>query len=191
MSFWHHGRMVFWSGVGVMAPCCSTFSPPQDLFEALLEFSVIFAESRDLPPPRRHNHRIRLLPGTASVVVRSYRYLSCRRTIKRQCDEMVQLGIIREFTSASSLPVLLFKKQDNTWRFCIDYHKLDQQTVKDKFPIMVVDELRGARFFTKLDLRRDYHQVRMHSDDIPHSSRVFGDALQSDQRTVNFPVPHL
>jgi hypothetical protein len=79
---------------------------------------------------------------------------------------MLHQGIIWECTLAFSSLVPLVKKHDDTWHFCIDYSELNQHTLQDKFPILVVDELRDVRFFTKLDLCNGYLQVRMHLDDI-------------------------
>jgi hypothetical protein len=83
---------------------------------------------------------------------------------------MLEQGIIWPSMLAFSTPVLLVKKHDVSWHFCMDYHALNQQIVKDKFPIPVVEELldklQGAHFFTKLDLRPGYHHVRVHAKDM-------------------------
>jgi hypothetical protein len=140
--------------------------------EVLIEFSPLFQEPAGLPPPRSRCHRTQLLPGTAPVAMRPYHYVHAQKTeLEQQCANMLRQGVIRHNSSLFSAPVLLVRKSDDSWRFCVDYHALNAKTMKDKFPIPVVeelfDELRHPKFFTKLNLRSGYHQVRLrHPDDM-------------------------
>jgi hypothetical protein len=79
---------------------------------------------------------------------------------------MTAQGIVCRSDSVFSSLIILVKKPDGSWCFCVDYHVLNTLTVKGAFPILVVDELHGARLFTKLDLRSGYHQVWMLPEDI-------------------------
>jgi hypothetical protein len=173
MTFHLHGRPTCWTGVSASGP--TTISAPmasEPLLDALLDsFSTIFVEPIGLPPQRAHDHRITLKAGAQQVAIRPYRYPAAHKDeMERQCAAMIEHGIVRCSDSPFSSPVLLVKKADGSWRFCVYYRALNALTVKDAFPIPVVDELldelHGARYFSKLDLRSGYHQVLMRPEDV-------------------------
>ncbi|XP_038989888.1 uncharacterized protein LOC120113137 [Phoenix dactylifera] len=144
--------------------------PPQ-VQELLAAHQGVLAMPTALPPKRAFDHSIRLKEEGKPINVPPYRYAHFQKgEIERQVEEMLKQGIIQPSTSPFSSPVLLVKKKDGSWRFCTDYRALNEATIKDRFPIPTVDEmldeLHGAKYFTKLDLRSGYHQIRMRDEDV-------------------------
>src|SRR6185295_10640362 len=90
--------------------------------------------------------------------------------LKKQIEEALANGQIRPSKSPFGAPVLFVKKKDGSMRMCIDYRGLNRITIKNKYPLPRVDELfdrlLGAKYFSKIDLRSGYHQLRIYPDDI-------------------------
>lgn len=139
--------------------------------DLLKEYKDVFKEPTGLPPHRNQDHKIPLIEGSLPVNQRNYRVPYIQKAeIEKQIGEMLTSGVIQASTSPFASPVILVKKKDGSWRMCIDYRRLNDITVKNKYPIPVIDELldelKEARWFTKLDLRSGYHQIRVAQEDI-------------------------
>ncbi|XP_047314445.1 uncharacterized protein LOC124918294 [Impatiens glandulifera] len=114
----------------------------EDLQGLLDDFSTLFQQPDGLPPTREHDHRIPLKEGTEAVCLHPYRYPALQKSeIENLINDMLERGIIRKSHSSFAAPVVLIRKKDLSWRMCIDYRRLNSATIKDKFPILVIEEL--------------------------------------------------
>ncbi|XP_026452487.1 uncharacterized protein LOC113352960 [Papaver somniferum] len=148
---------------------------PPEIQQLLHEFYDIFETPTSLPPERIHDHRIPLVSGSTPVNVKPYRYPYFQKSeIEKIVVELQLAGFICLSSSSYSSTVLMVRKKDGSWRMCVDYRALNKLTIKDRFPIPVVDELldelHDATVFSKLGLRSGYHQIRLHKSDIPKTA---------------------
>nr|ABA94346.1 retrotransposon protein, putative, Ty3-gypsy subclass [Oryza sativa Japonica Group] len=140
------------------------------------EYPEVFPKDLTTMPPKREiEFRIDLAPGTAPIYKRPYRMAANELAeVKKQVDEQLQKGYIRPSTSPWGAPVIFVEKKDKTKRMCVDYRALNEVTIKNKYPLPRIDDLfdqlKGAKVFSKIDLRSGYHQLRIREEDIPKTA---------------------
>ncbi|GJR69247.1 putative reverse transcriptase domain-containing protein [Tanacetum coccineum] len=140
------------------------------------EFSEVFPEDLPgVPPTRQVEFQIDLVLGAAPVARAPYRLAPAElQELSAQLQELSDKGFIRPSSSPWGAPVLFVKKKDGSFQMCIDYHELNRLTVKNRYPLLRIDDLfdqlQGSRVYSKIDLRSGYHQLRVREEDIPKTS---------------------
>ncbi|GJW67863.1 putative reverse transcriptase domain-containing protein [Tanacetum coccineum] len=140
------------------------------------DFPKVFPDDLSgLPPIREIKFQIELIPGATPVAKSPYRLAPSElEELSGQLKELQDKGFIRPSSSPWGAPVLFVKKKDGSFRMCIDYRELNKLTVKNRYPLPRIDDLfdqlQGSQFFSKIDLRSGYHQLRVHEDDIPKTA---------------------
>ncbi|XP_071684991.1 uncharacterized protein [Lolium perenne] len=154
----------------------SVASPALHEVPIACEYPEVFPdELPGMPPDRDIEFIIELVPGTAPIAQRPYRMNPQELVeLKKQLDDMLRKGLIRPSASPWGSPVIFVDKRDGTIRLCVDYRKLNDVTIKNKYPLPKIEDLfnqmNGARVFSKIDLRTGYHQLKVRESDIPKTA---------------------
>jgi hypothetical protein len=94
--------------------------------------------------------------------------------LKKKIEELLSKRFIRPSSSPWGAPTLFVNKKDGSRRLCIDYRSLNEVTIKNKYPLLRIedlfDQMRGAKVFSKIDLRSGYHQLKIRVEDIPKTT---------------------
>src|SRR6185312_12921591 len=140
------------------------------------EYLDVFPEELSgMPPDREIEFIIELMPGTAPISRQPYRMPPNElKELKKQLKILLDKGFIRPSSSPWGCPALFVKKKDDSLRMCVNYRPLNEVTIKNKYPLpridILFDQLSGARYFSKIDLRLGYHQIKIRMEDIPKTA---------------------
>ena len=145
---------------------------PSEIKEVLDSYADIMPESlpQTLPPRWGIDHEIEPFPRVKPPAKNAYRMAPPELAeLRKQLDELLTVGFIRPAKAPYGAPVLFQKKKNGTLRLCIDYRDLNKVTIRNKYPLPIIsdlfDQLHGVKYFTKLDLRSGYYQVRIAEGD--------------------------
>ncbi|KAL9262904.1 RNA-directed DNA polymerase-like protein [Drosera capensis] len=146
----------------------STEEVPMKIEKVLKEFFYVMPKElpKNLPPRREVDHKIELEPDTRPPAKMSYRMAPTKlEELQKQLKELLDVDFIQPSKALYEAPVLFQRKKDGLFRLCINYRALNKIIVKNKYLIPLFDQLGRARYFTKLDLRSGYYQVRIAEED--------------------------
>ncbi|GJQ92409.1 putative reverse transcriptase domain-containing protein [Tanacetum coccineum] len=156
--------------------CIKADEKKLDDIRVVRDFSEVFPDDLSgLPLVREMEFRIDLIPDASPVVKSPYRLAPSEMLeLSNQLKELQEKGFIRPSHSPWGAPVLFVKKKDGAMRMCIDYRELNKLTIKNRYPLPIIDDLfdqlQGACCFSKIDLRLGYHQLRVREEDIPKTA---------------------
>ncbi|GJY41495.1 putative nucleotidyltransferase, ribonuclease H [Tanacetum coccineum] len=155
------------------------------------DFLEVFPEDLPgLPPTRQVEFQIDLVPGDAPVVRAPYRLApSEMKELSEQLKELSEKGFIRLSSSPWGAPVLFVKKKDGSFRMCINYRELNKLTVKNRYPLLRIDDLfdqlQGSSVYSKIDLRSGYHQLRNKQEHEEHLKLIL-ELLKKEELYAKF-----
>jgi hypothetical protein len=143
----------------------------KQVYKVVEKYKDIFTSPTGVPLHCQAKHSIDLIPGAPLPNGLVYRCSVLENEeIKSQIQELLQRGHVRPSSSPCGSPMMLRKKKDGTWRLCIDYRALNKITVRNRYLIPqiddLLDQLKGAKFFSKIDLKWGYHQVPIEQTDV-------------------------
>ena len=144
--------------------------------QLLADFPQVVNQSKVLPTPSTEvEHHI---STTGPPISSKFRRLDSVKlaAAKKEFYQMEKDGIVRRSDSPWSSPLHMVMKPDGSWRPCGDYRRLNLVTTKDSYPLPnmadFAERLEGCVIFSKVDLRKGYHQIRMHAADIPKTAII-------------------
>ena len=136
------------------------------------EYANVFPDKiPELPPSRDVDFTTDLIHGAGLVSMAPYRMAPPELAeLKKQIEDLLEKNFIRPCASPWGAPVLVVKEKDGSSRLCVDYRQLNKLTIKNKYPLPriddLLDQLRGAAVFSKIDLRSGYHQILVKLEDV-------------------------